>query len=905
MNEYQNLIFLKGKDKTAEISSCVYKDGKYYVYFYNGIKEYSYLPQSIRWYSHPVEVNIQVYQPEIDGQSFAGISKVFVYDKDYVCVFGINGHKQIFPKESVRFLKSCLTDPKSANIFAYLKRLAQVTGLKTEDNKNILENHYAKIDFLRNDCILADYLHPEDVQLEVSVSDMLIYPFGFNLSQKKAVEKAMSSRLSIIEGPPGTGKTQTILNILANAVMNDHSVCIVSCNNSAIVNVEEKLRKYGLDFISAVLGSRDNRQAFINAQKSIPEVINDWYISSEESAYLKMQMTKMLDELNQMLSVQIRISSLRQELSALKTENTYYNVYSSDKTGLDIQMKSSVSLSQLLQLWVKIEFFAEAQKKIPLWFKLKNLLLYGIQFDTYRRSSDELILSIQKKYYRKKIAELELELELLESQLGNFNFTDKMKQYEIMSLKIFKGRLCEKYRANPRQIYDINDLWKKESIFVKDYPVILSTTYSATSGFHRMFDFLVMDESSQVDIVTGALALSGAKRAVIVGDQVQLPNVVTTEMVKQTDTVFMEFSVPEAYRYARQSFLSSVLELFPNAPHTLLREHYRCHPKIIEFCNQKFYHGELLILTDEKTDRMPMKVYKTVAGNHARDHLNQRQIDVIFDEIVPQQHLNVNDDSIGIITPYRVQAEAIRKRADGTGVEADTVHKFQGREKDTIIFSSVDNEITVFGDDPNLINVAVSRAINQFLLVVPSCDNYGHTNIGDLLRYIEYNNYDVLESRIYSIFDYLYKDYTHMRLAIISRSMKISKYDSENLMYSLLLELVGAAEFGKLDVVCHVKMKMLIHDMDGLNEREINYVKHPCTHVDFVIYDRLSHQPVLVIEVDGYEYHREGTKQAKRDQMKDEILHHYGIPVLRLKTNGSQEKIKIIERLREILDIDN
>ncbi len=194
------------------------------------------------------------------------------------------------------------------------------------------------------------------------------------------------------------------------------------------------------------------------------------------------------------------------------------------------------------------------------------------------------------------------------------------------------------------------------------------------------------------------------------------------------------------------------------------------------------------------------------------------------------------DDSVGIIAPYRPQANALQKRAQGSGIEADTVHKFQGREKDTIIFSSVDNEITTFADDPNLINVAVSRAENQFILVVPTCDTYGHTNTGDLIRYIEYNNFKVLDSRIYSIFDYLYKEYTEMRMVMLQQIRKISNQDSENLMYGLLLSILQQDVFSKLDVVCHTALKMLIRDTALLDEREQSYVRHPKTHMDFLIF---------------------------------------------------------------------
>jgi superfamily I DNA and/or RNA helicase len=60
--------------------------------------------------------------------------------------------------------------------------------------------------------------------------------------------------------------------------------------------------------------------------------------------------------------------------------------------------------------------------------------------------------------------------------------------------------------------------------------------------------------------------------------------------------------------------LSSITEVFPEVPKTLLKEHYRCHPKIIDFCNRKFYNDQLIILSEGQTEREPLLVYKTTEG---------------------------------------------------------------------------------------------------------------------------------------------------------------------------------------------------------------------------------------------------------------------------------------------------
>lgn len=412
-----------------------------------------------------------------------------------------------------------------------------------------------------------------------------------------------------------------------------------------------------------------------------------------------------------------------------------------------------------------------------------------------------------------------------------------------------------------------------------------------------MYDYVIVDEASQVDLATGVLALSCAKRAVVVGDLKQLPNVVNSKTAEQTDFIFGGYEIPEAYRYSSHSLLSSITEVFPDIPKTLLREHYRCHPQIIDFCNRKFYNDELIILSEGQKEKEPLLVYRTVAGNHARERMNQRQIDVITQEIIPQQNLeNVN---LGIVTPYRNQTTALQNIFHGTDVKADTVDKFQGRENDVIILSTVDNEISEFTDNPNRLNVAVSRAKNQLILCSGN-ETENDTNISDLIRYIEYNNFTVMHSHIHSIFDYLYKGYEEKKRALLSQQKKKSVFDSENLMYILIKDLLSEQQFLKYDVILHFSLRNLILDFENLTAEEERYAKHHSTHLDFVIFNKLGKNPVLAIEVDGYEYHRKNSRQGERDVMKNDILKKYGIPLVRFSTTGSGEKEKLITALRNM-----
>ena len=117
-----------------------------------------------------------------------------------------------------------------------------------------------------------------------------------------------------------------------------------------------------------------------------------------------------------------------------------------------------------------------------------------------------------------------------------------------------------------------------------------------------------------------------------------------------------------------------------------------------------------------------------------------------------------NFDRIGIVTPYNNQVDAFNSQL-GTA-KAGTIHKYQGRENDAIIMSAVDNQITEFADDANMLNVAVSRAKKKFCLVMTGNEQEKHGNIMDLLDYIAYNTCIVAKSKRASIFDYLYEQYT-------------------------------------------------------------------------------------------------------------------------------------------------
>lgn len=272
--------------------------------------------------------------------------------------------------------------------------------------------------------------------------------------------------------------------------------------------------------------------------------------------------------------------------------------------------------------------------------------------------------------------------------------------------------------------------------------------------------------------------------------------------------------------------------------------------------------------------------------------MNQREIDITNKEVLPLLN-EINPHDIGIIAPYRDQVAALKQQTKDDSIEVHTVHKFQGREKEAIILTTVDNKATNFSDDTNLLNVAISRAKKRLCLVVSGNEQPLDSNIGDFISYIDYNNFNNSQSEIRSVFDLLYSHYSDERIAFLRKHPQVSIFASENLMYCELTDIIESYKELPLKIACHQPIIMLIRNIEVLNEEEKNYIMNPATHIDFLIYNRISKKAVLAIEVDGFNYHRPGTKQYERDKIKDEILRKHNIPLLRFPTNGSEERAKI------------
>ena len=879
-------------EQVASISEN--KNGLWMVRFSSSPRVFNYNHSRLLYMTNPEKIDIGEKGLYIQNKHITNISELLRFTDGRHTFYRVtytNGYYETLEGSEVYVTRTPI-DKNGGSTWDYLRKLAAETGLMVEDDENILMKQYDLVDLKRDNVPLAQYLGDRAKLTTYREPKQIYYPFGCNASQKAAVEAALTHQVSIIQGPPGTGKTQTILNIIANLLLKDKTVLVVSNNNSAVENVAEKLAGENLDFIVAKLGSVQNKEAFIANQPDYPDM-SDWAIEEEP---VKKQAQDLLHAVIQGFDSQTRQAQLKAEYDALLKETKYNYMLQQKSVGKEwLDGKRSSQLMKLLNLYkLKIE----DRPKPDLWFRLKWSFSLGTRmFSFLGGKPSEVVASLEAAYYFSRKTEIEQELDAIATMLQSIDIKRYTARLRSTSLLVLKSRMAKRYQGFERRRFTIKDIKPRTEEFLKEYPVVLSTTYSAKSCISKdmVFDYVIMDEASQVDIKTGALALSCAMNTVIVGDDKQLPNVVSREEAQALNAIQSTYNVDDRYNAVTHSFLQSCVEVFKDAPVTLLREHYRCHPKIIEFCNQKFYDGELVAMTTDHGEDKVLQVVRTVKGNHARGHFNQREIDVITLEVMPEY---ADMGTMGIITPYRTQAEEINK-AIGADI-ASTVHKYQGRECDTIIMSTVDNAPTEFSDDPNLLNVAISRAKTHLCIVTNGNDMPQDTNLAQLIAYIQYNNFEVKESRLHSVFDLLYKHYTAERLAYEQTHPVVSGYLSEKLLYDLLVKGIAKSGLANTEILCHYPLARLIADWDALDEQEKVFAGSPLAHVDFLIYNSLTKRPLQTIEVDGWHFHKESEVQQLRDALKDQILMKFGLCPHRISTTDTVNDETIMKMLQAI-----
>lgn len=309
---------------------------------------------------------------------------------------------------------------------------------------------------------------------------------------------------------------------------------------------------------------------------------------------------------------------------------------------------------------------------------------------------------------------------------------------------------------------------KKWHRFAKLTPCFVSTMHmtpsffkwgvSSTEFLYDFIDLLIIDEGGQVNPEIAAATFALSKKALVVGDTVQIPpiwNIPLTidlqnimhfglgsneeESISFIENTCLAASSGSVMKIAQRRSKYRVDNSLPKG--MFLREHRRCVKDIISYCNDLAYNGFLEPLAkefEENTYILPHMGYAHIEGTHSNSNGNsnvyeaekiiswvKENKEILEDYYSRDQDNRLKiDEIVGIITPFTKQTSVfnklLRENEELGNITVGTVHALQGAERNICIFSpvyDVNHEGSYFFDNGvNMLNVAVSRAKHSFLV---------------------------------------------------------------------------------------------------------------------------------------------------------------------------------------------
>lgn len=636
-----------------------------------------------------------------------------------------------------------------------------------------------------------------------SVDPVEVLPL--NDEQEAAVSDALRDPLSVITGPPGTGKSQVVVDLLAGAVLSGEPVLFASKNNKAVDVVRERLRDLlgeHLDF-TLRLGSQ---KVMENTRKELGDRLD---ALQERQSEIRERFAP-----SKQKAIRQDISRIRGAISALRAAHAAYEEAVSEREEVQRDLPSAwaeqdppgspevLSRRTTQSLLDRARALAgERRLGFVLW--IKRLFMGGRLLQQLRDATEELAEplppSVQEDIYTRlyqadeyqEVARVLKHLKIyrawIQRRLDEEAKRDAFRgllngcsDYEERFSEL-KGQLSEAYRPLVRAVWawrTLQNLPEVKKRFREYFDAVESLRSTNPSGYRSaldrleralsrlaeylpiwivtnlsvrnalplrpaLFDLVIIDEASQCDPASAVPLLFRARRSVIIGDPKQLRHI--TSLREKAEREIAERAgasglLPK-WSYVNRSLYDlaeHVIEERGGSP-TLLRRHYRSHPAIISFSNEEFYGGRLRPM--RAGDSFPASGewrgirWHDVQGEvpkGIRSAYNEREVEGVM-ALLGQWHrdglLTSESLSIGIVTPFRAQTERLQKalrhqpwwekRSQDDNVlpiSVGTAHRFQGDERDLMVFSPVvapgmrDGMRDWVADTDQLLNVAVTRA---------------------------------------------------------------------------------------------------------------------------------------------------------------------------------------------------
>ncbi|ONM48194.1 caspase, EACC1-associated type [Nocardia donostiensis] len=552
-------------------------------------------------------------------------------------------------------------------------------------------------------------------------------PLACNELQEEVIRSSMTRKLTVATGPPGTGKSQLVVNLVATALANDQTVLVASTNNRAVDEIVDRCQKLVPGSVIRT-GSREysrERQDLASLTALLP---------GENQNTVAAQTDRAMDELRAHHMELDRAA--RHETRLLAAARRRDSIVADLATHLGIGIDAIDAIlhdADLIQLRRRAAFAS-----------------YSPLFATAR--CDKLLqrLGLPPSSTSWEICKLLAQLATAEIDwrtawhAGTATADDHLVETgrireeaaRTSSIALVDSVVRAKATAGRSLITTLLNssngrTWRPRADVLQAAPGWAVTALSARNfpPEPALFDLVVIDEASQCAIPAVLPLMFRAERALVIGDPMQLTHITTLDgpgrvTAERFAGVAPSWLEQRKLDYQRHSAFHAADHAA--GAHTVLDEHYRCHPKIAATANELFYQGRLRILTDTRDRPTDEAItWHDVRGQATRQRwgswVNDAEVDAVSELIGDLVRNGVRD--LGVITPYRDQATALSRALKGFGIGVGTVHAFQGGEHDVIIFSLVASDgmptesIGWLDRQPNLWNVAITRARKRLYVV--------------------------------------------------------------------------------------------------------------------------------------------------------------------------------------------
>ncbi len=605
---------------------------------------------------------------------------------------------------------------------------------------------------------------PSKIINEGASSDIIpLTPLLLSDSQCDVIKNLEDNTILSVYGPPGTGKSQTIVNLVCHLVSSGKTVLVASKMDKATDVIADRLNSFGAPFLALRAGRANyQKQLSMDLQDLIAGKAdidsgfeNSILVDSED-------MKKLLYEIDEK-------ENMCEDI--IKLENYWHKFNKEQEVMMKILGKVEILTGKLS--FSELDKIEEIIKQLEKYM-LKDSLFSGFFTLIANQKLKKLINRKDFKANFENIQKIRLELESarLSAQIRqterkiqkNDNINKLLSEIKILRMKrkalaidilkgkrrnALKGLLRDQVKRQRLIVHTKALVTKKQNLqnrllededfkpLLEAFPCWCVTNYAVSNSLPLkpgMFDVAIIDEASQCDIASCIPILYRCKKAVIVGDDKQLPHLSFLEKSKE-QSFLSQYEIPDKYQLMwrfRSNSMFDIASYYSIKP-VLLDEHYRSAWPIIEFSNKEFYGGKMRIMSnsgDEKALELIVvpdgKADSEITRNPAEVEAIMQRLQELINEDSEKEKADENHKpvSIGIVSPFRGQVELIKKALSQLypdallnkyQIEAGTAHTFQGDERDIMMLSlavanNSFNQSLTFLQIPNLFNVAITRA---------------------------------------------------------------------------------------------------------------------------------------------------------------------------------------------------